>query len=325
MVMHAVFMDLSRDFFEWWTGELSSAWRSILLYRPTSLLRRGTANKRPNTLSKESLLGVPKHAAAIFRGRHLVLPQAQQFLPFSRWRKVSQSSASNVTPFDINAVYILPTTQAGGRLNSSILVKRNALDAFLDDAAFHIAKLDSLSIDDGSATLCVPTRALENFHPAYGHIRHRRNASIGLLVVLCIISAGTYTHLALRYSQASSNLEELVARRRVEALHVRKLLDQREKIFDAIDAARKSKERSVPFTQVWEEVTRALPDDAWLSDFAFDGTSVTLSGYAERSANLISKLSSSELLGDPAFTSPVVRAPGQTGEQFELRARVISR
>ncbi|RYG99775.1 MAG: hypothetical protein EON58_02665 [Alphaproteobacteria bacterium] len=317
-------MDRFRDVLEWWVSEIRSVRRAIQLFGRALPLKRSGWNNTAEALSPPRLTGGSKYAA-IFRGRHLTLPHTHQLLPFSRCKEVSRTAASHVTPFDVNSVYILPTMEACGRLNSSILVKRNVLDAYLSEAACLNGKLDSLSIDDGSATVCVPTRALENLHPAYAHIRRRRNVSVVVLVVLCIISAGTYFHLVSRYSQASSDLDKLVASRRVEALKVRKLLDQREKIFDAIDAARKSKERSVPFTQVWEEVTRALPDDAWLIDFAFDGTSVTLSGYAERSANLISKLSSSELLGDPAFTSPVVRAPGQTGEQFELRARVISR
>ncbi|RYG85663.1 MAG: hypothetical protein EON58_22710 [Alphaproteobacteria bacterium] len=143
-----------------------------------------------------------------------------------------------------------------------------------------------------------------------------------MFTVLCLVITLTYSHALVRYSASERQLSEIVETKRLEALQVRKLLDQQRKSFDATAAARTGKAQSVPITRLWEEVTRTVPDDAWISDFAFDGVSVTLSGYAEGSASLIGKLSASELLRDPAFTSPVVRALGQTGERFELRARV---
>lgn len=66
------------------------------------------------------------------------------------------------------------------------------------------------------------------------------------------------------------------------------------------------------------DLTRALPDGAYLDALAVDGQSVSLSGYAVSAAALIPALAQSGRFTDAHFTGGVIREPERGLERFQI-------
>jgi general secretion pathway protein L len=321
-----------RDFFDWWRVEIipplnvfsALPRRTRMIVSPQhheiEVSVPAVANEAGN-LPQGNSLGV---RGAIFNGPHLKFQAATMRLPISRSMDIGRATVQEKTPFSLTDVYVLPAPdRKSDRQSSFYLIKRERIDPQLTEIAATRSRLHRLGIRDGSQIDWLPSRALENLHPAFHHLRHWRNGLLAALAIVVVSSGATYAHLLFNYSSAQEELASLVEARRTEALQVRKLLDRQQKSIAAVEAARKGKAQSVPVVRVWEELTRILPDDAWLTDIAIDGDMLTITGFAaESAAALIATLDASQLFSAPNFTSPVVRIPGQSGERFEIRLRV---
>jgi len=260
----------------------------------------------------------------IFHAPHLRLQAATMRLPFSRSMEIARATVQEKTPFALADIYVLPAPDKNNEPQSSFyVIKRERVDPYLAEIARRRPRIGRLGVRDGDQVVWLPSRALERLHSAFHYLRHWRNGLLAAFAIVIIAGGATYAHVLFTYSSAQEELTELVEARRSEAMQVRKLLDRQQKSIAAVEAARKGKAQSVPVVQVWEELTRILPDDAWVTDIAIDGDMLTITGFAaESAAALIATLDASELFSAPNFTSPVVRIPGQSGERFEIRLRV---
>jgi Tfp pilus assembly protein PilN len=73
--------------------------------------------------------------------------------------------------------------------------------------------------------------------------------------------------------------------------------------------------------EVLRELSRALPDAAWLSSYSYQDGAITISGFADASSEVQRIVEDSPLFKDALFTSPVSRdASGK--DRFTLKATV---
>jgi general secretion pathway protein L len=87
----------------------------------------------------------------------------------------------------------------------------------------------------------------------------------------------------------------------------------------------RSEKNATSFLQSWAEMTRAMPDGAWLTDFSLDAGTVTATGFAMSAASLIEQVRGSGYFTRAEFTAPVVKSPGYDGERFTLKTRIVGR
>jgi len=268
--------------------------------------------------------GVLDVGSVVYDGSLLKCQVATRRLPFSRSIDVARATVLEKTPFSLADVYIIPAPdREPDPLSYFYVIKKERIDPKLAEIAATRPRVNRLGVIDDGQVVWLPSRALEHLPPAFRHIRYWRNGLLAAFAIMLVTSGATYAHLLSNYFAAQQELASLVEFRRAEALQVRKFLDRQQKNIAAVEAARKGKVQSVPVVRVWEELTRILPDDAWLTDISIDGDMLTITGFAAKSAAaLIATLDASELFSAPNFTSPVVRIPGQSGERFEIRLRV---
>lgn len=78
--------------------------------------------------------------------------------------------------------------------------------------------------------------------------------------------------------------------------------------------------------RVLTELTEALPDDTFLSDFLLKGHKLTVAGQSASATRLIGPLSAHTLFHEPSFASPVTRHASDTGsvEVFSIATEVGS-
>jgi general secretion pathway protein L len=74
--------------------------------------------------------------------------------------------------------------------------------------------------------------------------------------------------------------------------------------------------------QVLATITRILPDDTFLSDFALRERQLTISGRSASAPRLITGLSADPAIRNTAFAAPVTRIEGATADVFSIKAEV---
>ncbi|HSK38229.1 MAG TPA: PilN domain-containing protein, partial [Arenibaculum sp.] len=75
-------------------------------------------------------------------------------------------------------------------------------------------------------------------------------------------------------------------------------------------------------TQLLDEVTRRLPDDTWVVQFALRDGRITLAGFSAAASALVAPLEASALLREVRFGAPVYTDPQVGLERFTLSAMV---
>jgi general secretion pathway protein L len=70
-------------------------------------------------------------------------------------------------------------------------------------------------------------------------------------------------------------------------------------------------------------VTRLLPDDTYLTDFALRQRQITLSGESTAAAKLIAALSAEATIRNAAFVAPITRAESSHADLFSIRAELV--
>jgi general secretion pathway protein L len=81
-------------------------------------------------------------------------------------------------------------------------------------------------------------------------------------------------------------------------------------------------ERIGDVLQTLAAVTRILPDDTYLTDFALRDRQMTLSGRSASAPRLITGLSADPAIRNAAFAAPVTRIEGATSDLFSIKAEV---
>jgi general secretion pathway protein L len=136
--------------------------------------------------------------------------------------------------------------------------------------------------------------------------------------------------LALEHERQRSTLEALeqdVAAAQARALKVRSALDAENETTAALGDLRERKRVGPSLLQVWEELSRILPDDSWVQELRLaqqgqNGHELTITGFSTAAASLVEVLDRSTLLANVALTAPISLDPIEKRERFVLKARI---
>jgi general secretion pathway protein L len=149
-------------------------------------------------------------------------------------------------------------------------------------------------------------------------IANRAGAAV-LALALC---AGAWFGFA-RQREAIASLDEQIVAAERQAVSVRRAYDAAAEEARAAASVRAEKASTPSTLAILAELTRALPDGTWATDLAIKDGRVSLAGFSQSSAQLISALDRSELFEAVEFASPVVRTPGEDAERFNLSFQVL--
>ncbi|OWV82233.1 hypothetical protein ATY77_03075 [Rhizobium sp. R634] len=324
-----------RDFWDWWSGEIQ-----LLLPPPAlndqpcvEITRAEAAISWPNgsrteALAIDDLANALSHSPVctllIAEGRYILRRMTASALPYSRAKDISAVDLIAHTPYRPDEVYFTPITSFDGSPSSYAIIKRTVVDPYVAALAKAGIRIKTISLRRSSDVIaCLPRRALREVVPKSARVFYRSRMIAAALCASALVIALTFGHAFFRYGNALSALDSDIAVKRQQAVSVRATLNQRAKTASALEIARRRKQEEIPVTAVWEEISRRFPDGSWLTDLSLDHGILTISGFAQSAAGLIGPLEESALFSEPSFTSPIVRVPGQTGEHFEMRLKVV--
>lgn len=82
------------------------------------------------------------------------------------------------------------------------------------------------------------------------------------------------------------------------------------------------KASSIPVSDLLLELTRLIPDDAWLTELQIENGEVRLSGFARSASDLVGAIEGSDLFHRTVFRAPVTLDTKAGRERFSLSARL---
>jgi general secretion pathway protein L len=142
-----------------------------------------------------------------------------------------------------------------------------------------------------------------------------------LLVLVC---AATVVAALQRQDQALAQLEVETNAARTQAQAVRKRVQDADTLSDRIGALRLRRAEGIRVIALWEEVTRLLPDAAWVTNVRIENDMLWIDGYARSASELVGIVARSPMFSSVALSAPVVREEARASERFQIRMKIES-
>ncbi|CCV09520.1 conserved hypothetical protein [Mesorhizobium metallidurans STM 2683] len=274
-----------------------------------ALLKTGLRRKRPT------------FDVLIHPGLFLTRQLAARRLPLRQARTMAELDLLASTPIDPAQVHIVFADHVDQDCFYHV-VKTKTLAAVLEAVRRVGGKVGSLSLAEADRTRQADQISLAAIRPPRARDRHARIAWTAACSMLLATVFVTFGHAQWRVWQAGSELDARIADAQVEAKAARASLQNRQAGIEKVERIRNEKKTSASLVRIWTELTRLLPDTAWLTDLSSKGDELTITGFSTSAAELIEPLDASPLFAAPEFAAPVVKVPGQDGERFTITAKI---
>ena len=150
-------------------------------------------------------------------------------------------------------------------------------------------------------------------------LAHAPTYALGCIVVLLAVALGLRSSVQdFMYSRHLAR-EQAALRPQIEELE--KLQGTSRASYERLATLAGFRQSAGLPLELLDELTRALPPDAWLQHLQYDGATVTLSGTAQSASAVLQALSASSHLEAPQFSASLTRTP-EGKEVFRIGARL---
>jgi general secretion pathway protein L len=139
-------------------------------------------------------------------------------------------------------------------------------------------------------------------------------------VATMLLSAGIFASVYFwQHEQAINALSAEIATATKQAQAVRRTASEADGAFGQAQRLRLRKVDGPSITAVWDDITKILPDDAWLTDLRIGDEMVQLDGLSRNASQLVALLSRLPQFAEVALAAPVTRDPQRDVERFQIR------
>lgn len=339
-------VQLLKDLFEWWLGtlraSLPAAWRGkgVATTRRLILRRNGVeiiakdAEAEAVDASDGALAGAIRRdpsppVIALEAGRYVLRTLSPVRLPPSRARAMAAFDLASATPFkpdEVHCLMLRPADEKQPGPMSYAIVKRTVIDPVLAELKAARAQptgIVLLPADPAQSPSWMVAPA--DVAQLTGKSSWRRKAWTAACCTLAVAIVATFAHVQWSLASAQAMAEEPLPQLESKAKEVRTELNRRAARIKEVNALRHSLATQRSMTEIWEEVSRVLPDNAYVTDLSVRGSTVTLEGFSPAAASIIEPIESSPMFKGAEFSSAVVKVPGKDGERFQVNLEVLSR
>ncbi|CAN7655249.1 PilN domain-containing protein [Pararhizobium sp. LjRoot235] len=322
------------DFFLWWKKEMLSLMPVGLRHRLKASQRLGrqvTITKsgfsfdgetiQPLATLGETLLSLKVGGESedatirlfLDETRYLERTISHRRLPLSTLKRAAELDILTETPFSMDDVNILVTAR-WDRQATYYIVRRDIVEEI--SGQLRLARLGVSGIYLGAKKIEV----VSGLSPSDFSDPTRRSVAkyfdylIGLLVLLACLFA--VYQINQKTAVAAEKLDTEISEADTRAHAARSKYDQYAKKIKQLQMLRTKQAETLEVVQAWEELSRILPDTAFLTDLVVKNETMEITGFSETPAALISSMEKSPLFQRAQFASPVVKIPGFSGDHF---------
>jgi general secretion pathway protein L len=344
-------MQMIRDFYEWWIGQLSECipqrWRQAASSRQDALVIRPVGplgsnlravfvsvwSKGRETQSDQIAL-TPHDLASLPRPAHLpvVLELADDdvlnkvvILPLATERDLAQVLGFEMdreTPFSLEELFwgyrIAERNRQRGQLTVHLrLITRSSIAPLINALAEAGISPKCAKIaggpDDGMSLPLQDTD--QRKRPSATHIL--RWAAVSVFAVLAVAAAAAPF---FRQAHDLAELDRKIAAGRAAAAEAEQLRNDISRLTGAGNLIKREREAAGDPLVTLAALTGMLPDDTYLTELQQQQNTVVFGGRSAAASRLISAVAADSQLRNPAFVAPVTRMEAGRTEVFSIRA-----
>jgi len=343
------FRHLRRLIGRWWLDEMREAYRSLMCalpFRPPPSLeltitksgcrlatsfgeeaaaaRIEDAQSRLLAIARSSrprpLLSIAL-ASEIALIRNLEVPVAAT----SEIENVLGLEIERATPFALNEIYhgwTASSRSSSGRISIlHVIVKKATLEPWLEflwSNGIDFTPIIKVLHVSGPINVRLFGKIFV-IHPSHHKLRRIRTFAAAVAATALIL---LLTAVQWRQVLAAHEIDEALAITGKRAAAVRAKLADLEVFGRRATELQRRKFETVPVAGIWAELTKLMPDTAWLSELRIENSQIVISGFSKSSAELLGVLEASPLFEQATFTSPVSMARDSSVEQFSIRVKL---
>lgn len=346
----------ARDFWHWWTSELSGMvpdkWRGLLrddsgvvtvdvLDKKIVVSRSagGTTTEVLGVGKEDILLAAPRQTVkrSILPADRIIVrvPRGELLTRLVHLPLTASRNLKNILKFELERVSPLDPAQVtfdyrvvqrdkdANRIDVELrILRRDVADSAVQAARNLGLEPDALDFAGSEIDPRAKGFPVGGAASLRSHWRAWQVPALSALAVFLGIAA-----LLATYSRQQEGLDELSTRMttaRVRAHGVEVLQDQIDKA--KLGMAFLGKQKQSPLlVEVLAEVTRILPDRTWLVQFELHGKEVRVEGYSNAASSLIARIDNSRLFSNAQFRSSLTRGPAADLERFDLSFEIKDR
>ena len=319
------------QFWRWWTDELMSMlppeWRERLTKRTHVIAQvRGGAIVYSNEESGELLASKPRGAIKLLLPSERVLMRQIDLplLPMSDVKRMVALDIDRLTPFQPEQVYfdadVVSRDQESGRQQVALgILPRDVADQFLTFAREKGLAPAAVGVAARNGAAVPNFDFLSAMRDAQGgDVAQRR--SLYWWIAAAVLLVLNVAFLAYRDSSNLDTLRQAVEAQQTPVTVALRTRDkvEREAAQRALLLQRKSQMSPLP---VLDAVTKAMPMDAWVSRFEWNGKTVHVRGQRKTSNDILARLESSPVLKNAhSLTNETRSADSNAVQQFDMSA-----
>jgi general secretion pathway protein L len=232
------------------------------------------------------------------------------------------------TPFRAEEVYFDwlrdENTGGDGKVGvRQVLVKRSAVDPLVQQLAARGVTIDFVDCWDETGKQALPVNLLASSEEAISAGGGRRLRPALVLGLAAALLAGSAVMIGLgKYEAALELVQSQTELARAKALAVRRSLGGTEAALTQVADLRRLKAERPPLIAVIDELTRLLPDEAWVRYLKVEGDTVDVTIVAPKTAELLPILGRSSMFGAASLSAPVTYDEAGKSERAAVRLRL---
>lgn len=347
-------------FLNWWRQELMGLLPGVLSARRMPILPRQILSVEARGLRLINARGGKSRAGEAEPGQIIPITEIMQQLSSSKTgtikpeiglrlnyqtcfvRKVELPAAAitdfpqllaidleRATPFKLRDVYtaytIDPQISRPGKTSvRQLVIKRAVVDGLikiLESAGRKVSRLDCWD-EDGK--LALPVNFLETM-TLKPRTASRGSNLVPALALTAAGLAGLAAYLVIdRGEIALSEIQAQNARLKTKVQATRDATAKSQTMISEIENFRRLRSTIPSKVAALEELTRLVPDSAWVTDLKIDGSNVDIAGLATSAVTLISILERSTFFVDATSTAPLTFDQREDKERFSIRVKIRS-
>ncbi len=261
-----------------------------------------------------------RHDACFVRRVELPASAARDF---PRLLALDLERATPFKPKDVYAAFQVQDDQPspGMVAITQLIVKRAPVDrviAEIEQAGIRVAAVDCWSADGSRA---LPVDFLERESDQGG--ARRSYAWPKVLAAIAAVQLATAAYLAIdRHETALGELQAQSSQLKKKVQAVREANLRAQAVSAEIDNFRRLRAANASRVAAIEEISRLLPDTAWVTDLKIEGANVSITGLAKSAMTLIPTLERSPVFVDAVSVAPLTFDQLEAKERFSIRVRM---